>query len=73
MKDYLKDCGINVLTIDEKITNRAIFYMEEHFLSHHLQMAEALIGGTASVHNEPLLTGNHRRYKMLKDITVKRF
>lgn len=73
LKDFLKDFGITILPIDERITNRAIFFMEEHFLKHNLRMADALIGSTASVLNKPLLTGNVKHYKMLKSVNLKKF
>lgn len=73
LKDFLKNFGIKIITVDEMITNRAIFYMEEYFLSHNLRMADALIGSTASVIGEPILTGNQRHYKMLKDVKIERF
>ncbi len=73
LKSFLKDLSINVVSIDDKITNRAIFYMEEHFLSHNLRMADALIAATASVLSDILLTCNLKHYKMLTDVRVKLF
>jgi hypothetical protein len=50
-----------------------MFAVEHHFLSHSLQLADALIGSTAVTHGIPLLTGNDKHYKMMKDVEIKKF
>jgi predicted nucleic acid-binding protein len=62
-----------ILYISEEISAKAMFYVEQHFLSHSLQLADALIGATAIAHGTPLLTGNDKHYKILKDIQIKKF
>ena len=72
-KGFLRSRGVNVVGISEKMSDRAVFYMEQHFLGHNLRMADALIGATAWVLGEPLLTGNVRQYRVLKDIKLVKF
>lgn len=72
-KGFLRTRGINVLAISGKMSDRAVFYMEQHFLGSNLRMADALIGATAWILGEPLLTGNVKHYRVLKDIRLEKF
>ena len=65
------DCKI--LYITEEISAKAMFVVEQHFLSHSMQLADALIGATAIAHGLPLLTCNDKHYKIMKGIQIKRF
>lgn len=62
-----------ILYISEDISAKAMFYVEQHFLSHSMQLADALIGATAIAYGNPVLTGNDKHYKVLKDLEIKRF
>ena len=62
-----------ILYISEEISAKAMFYVEQHFLSHSMQLADALIGATAIAYGNPVLTGNDKHYKVLKDLKIKRF
>jgi predicted nucleic acid-binding protein len=62
-----------ILYISEEISTKAMFYVEQHFLSHSMQLADALIGATAIAYGNPVLTGNDKYYKVLKDLKIKRF
>jgi len=62
-----------ILYITEEISAKAMFAVEQHFLSHSMQLADALIGATAITHGLPLLTDNDKHYKIMKDVQTKRF
>jgi len=62
-----------ILYISEEISIKAMFFVEQHYLSHSIQLADALIGATAIAHGLPILTGNDKHYKILKDIQIKKF
>jgi len=62
-----------ILYISEEISAKAMFYVEQHFLSHSMQLADAIIGATAIAYGNPVLTGNDKHYKILKDLKIKRF
>ncbi len=62
-----------ILYISEEISAKAMFYVEQHFLSHSMQLADALIGATAITYGSPILTGNDKHYKVMKDLQIKRF
>lgn len=62
-----------ILYISEEISVKAMFFVEQHFLSHTIQLADAMIGATAIFNGFPLLTGNEKHYKILKDLEIKKF
>jgi len=62
-----------ILYISEEISIKAMFFIEQHYLSHSIQLADALIGATAISYGLPILTGNDKHYKILKDIRIKKF
>lgn len=62
-----------ILYISEEISVKAMFFVEQHFLSHSIQLADALIGATAISHGFPILTGYDKHYKILKDLQIKKF
>ena len=62
-----------ILYINEEISAKAMFFVERHYLSHSLQLADSLIAATALVNGLPLCTGNDKHYKIIKDIQIKRF
>lgn len=62
-----------VLYISEEISAKAMFYVEQHYLSHSLQLADALIGATAVTCGLPLLTANDKHYRVIKGMEIKRF
>jgi predicted nucleic acid-binding protein len=73
LRKALHSWGSKILYISEEISVKAMFFVEQHFLSHSIQLADALIGATAIFHGFPILTGNDKHYKILKDLQVKKF
>ena len=62
-----------IIYISEEISVKAMFFVEQHYLSHSIQLADALIGASAIACGLPILTGNDKHYKTLKDIQIKKF
>ena len=73
LRQALHAWNATILYITEEISAKAMFAVEQHFLSHSMQLADALIGSTAIAHGLPLLTGNDKHYKIMKDVQIKRF
>jgi len=69
----LRDWEIPVIAIDEAVSSRAAFYVEEHFHGGGLRLADALIASTAVVNGLPLLTANTRHYRAIKELELHRF
>ncbi len=73
LRAALRSLNTTILPIDETISNKAMFYIEEHFHSHSLRLADALIGATAVTHGMPLLTANTKHYKVIKELNIEKF
>lgn len=59
--------AIECVAIDTKIGQRAGDYLRKYSKSHHVELGDALIAATASIHNLQLWTRNRRHYPM-KDL-----
>ena len=73
LRKALRIWNTRILYISEEISAKAMFYIERHYLSHSLLLADALIASTAIVNGLPLLTGNDKHYKIIKEIDLKTF
>ncbi|MBI5552658.1 MAG: type II toxin-antitoxin system VapC family toxin [Desulfobacterales bacterium] len=73
LRKALQAWDSKIIYISEEISVKAMFFVEQHFLSHSMLLADALIGATAIVHGLPILTGNEKHYKILKEIEIKKF
>ena len=62
-----------ILYLTEEISIKAMFFVEQHYLSHSVRLADALIGATAIAQGLPILTANDKHYRILKDIEIKKF
>jgi len=60
--------AIHCVPIDSKIGVRAGDYLRRYWKSHHVELGDALIAATASIHKLKLWTRNRRHYPM-KDIS----
>lgn len=72
-RKQFKNWNAKIAFINEEISAKAMFYIERHYLSHSLELADALIGATAIVHGSPLLTCNDKHYKIIKEIELIKF
>ena len=73
LRKALKTWNTKIIYITEEISGKAMFYVEQHYLSHSVQLADALIGATAVAYSIPLLTGNDKHYRMVKEIKLIKF
>jgi hypothetical protein len=62
-----------VIHIDQEISSRAIFYVQEYSLSQSMKLADALIAATAVQNSEVLATANDKHYRFIPNIEIKRF
>ena len=63
----------HIIHIDETISARATFLVEQHTLANSMQLADALIAATALEHGLDLLTANDKHYRLLDELTVRVF
>lgn len=73
IKSFLAAMRFVTMPLTENIGHRGLVYMEEYGLSGGMSMANALIAATATEANEPLITGNDKHYKAVKDLDIVRF
>jgi len=73
LQKMITSWGIKVIYIDEEISAKALFYMEEHFLGHAMRLADSLIGATSSKYGLRLVTANDKHYRVLKELDIKVF
>ncbi len=73
LRKALRGWNSKILYINEDTSTKAMFYIERHFLSHSLQMADAFVAATAVVNGLPLRTGNTKHYRILKEVEVRVF
>lgn len=72
-RKFLKSCNAHFIYINEEISTKAMFYVEQYYLSHSIQLADALIAATATSHGLPITTGNDKHYKVIKEIQINIF
>lgn len=73
LRQTLNIWNTRIIYISEDISAKAMFFVEQHFLSHSMQLADALVGATAISCGEQLLTANDKHYRVLKDLQIKKF
>jgi len=69
----LKQWNVKTIYINEEISAKALFYVEEYFLSHSMQLADALIGSTATAYGMKFITANDKHYKIIKELEMEVF
>lgn len=68
-----KDWEVKIIFVSEEISAKALFYMEEYFLSHSMQLADSLIASTATTFGLKLITANDKHYKVVKELDIDIF
>jgi len=62
-----------IIQINQEISSRAMFYVQEYSLSHSMMLADALIAATVVQNSEILITANDKHYKFIPNIECKKF
>lgn len=73
LRKALRKWKAETIYIDHEISNKAMFYVEKHYLSHSVALADALIAATAVSAGMPLATGNDKHFQIIKDLEIERF
>ena len=69
----IKTWNTKIIQIDQEISSRAMFYIQEYALSHAMMLADALIAATVIQNSENLLTANVKHYKFIPNISYSKF
>ncbi len=73
LRKFFSGWKTEILYINEEISAKAMFFVERHYLAHAMQLADALIAATAVSNGLPLVTGNEKHYKVIKELEIKKF
>ncbi len=73
LQKTLKQWNVKTIYMNEEISAKALFYVEEYFLSHSMQLADALIGATATMYGMTLITANDKHYRIIKELEMTVF
>jgi predicted nucleic acid-binding protein len=73
LQKFLKTRAIEIIQINENISSRAMFLIEDYCLSHSMEMGDALIAATTLENQEILLTANDRHYNYIPNLQVQKF
>jgi len=69
-RNQFRNWSAKIIHLNEEISAKAMFYIERNYLSHSLQLADALIGSTGLVYGMPIATGNDKHYKVISELEV---
>jgi len=73
LQKHLREWATEIYQITENISTRAMFFVEDYYLSHSMEIADALIAATAIENQEDLLTANDKHYSYIPNIQIKKF
>ncbi|MHC4874307.1 MAG: PIN domain-containing protein [Planctomycetota bacterium] len=73
LRHFIVEMDVELISISENISHRALIYMEEFALPHSLDLADALIGATATELCLDLCTANNKHYKVIPELSLKVF
>ena len=73
LRKTMRNWNAKILYINEDISAKAMFFVEQNYLSLSIVLADALIGATAISNGIKLLTSNIKHYKILKNIELEVF
>lgn len=72
-REFLTAFAFTILPLNESIGHRAAVYIEEYGLSSGLRAGDALVAATATENRLPLITGNGKHFRTIKDLSLKIF
>ena len=73
LRQTLRILKARILPLAESISERAVFLLEQYFLSHSLRLADALIAANALEREHTLVTGNCNHFRIIPSLVIERF
>ena len=73
LQKHIRNWSTEIIQINGNISNRAMYFVEDYFLSHSMEFADAVIAATALEYHEILLTANEKHYSFIPNIKVTKF
>ena len=69
----IHEWNTRIIQVDEEISMRAMFYVEEFFLSKSMMLADAIIAATAIEKGLEVITANAKHYRYIPGIKCQTF
>ena len=73
LQKFFKKWATEIIQINENISCRAMFLMEDYCLSRSMELGDAIIAATALESGEILLTANEKHYAFIPNIKMSKF
>ena len=73
VQSMVADLFADVVPISERISASATRLMESFVLAHRLDVSDAVIAATALDRHETLATGNHKHFRFVPGLKLRRF
>ena len=73
LQKCLRKWSTEIIQINENISSRAMFFMEDYYLSNSMELGDAVIAATALEYHEILLTANEKHYGFIPEIQINKF
>jgi predicted nucleic acid-binding protein len=73
IRSFIHDINAKILHLNEEISSKSSSYVEQYFLSHTIELADALIASTAVVYGKSLLTSSAKHYRPITDLDIIQF
>ena len=73
LQKYIRKWSTEIIQINENISTRAMFFVEDYHLSHSMELGDAIIAATALENHEIILTANDRHYSFIPNINISKF
>ncbi len=73
LRKAIRSWKCKIIHINEEISAKAMFYIERHYLSHSLELADALVATTSLVNGLTMITGNDKHFNIINELEIKRF
>ena len=73
LQKTLRQWNVKTIFVNEEISTRALYYVQEYFLSHSMELADSMIASTCTSYGMELITANDKHYKIVKDLKITVF
>jgi len=73
LQKYMKKWSTEIIQINENISTRAMYFVEDYHLSHSMELGDAIIAATALENHDILLTANDKHYSFIPNINISKF
>ncbi|MDX9800290.1 MAG: type II toxin-antitoxin system VapC family toxin [Spirochaetia bacterium] len=70
---HIRKWDVEIVQIYTEISSRAMFFVEDYFLSHSMELSDAIIAATGIQTKDVIITANDKHYKFIPNIQLEKF